>query len=112
PYKHVDHTHPDSIISIACADNGYDIAKEIFGDRFVWVPYIRPGFKLSKMIADGVKNNTKAELVVMEKHGLVTWEKLQKKAITKHSKLSKKLKIILKPKQKNRNYLAVRNTNL
>src|SRR5699024_12704692 len=50
PYKHVDHTHPDSIISIACADNGYDIAKEIFGDRFVWVPYIRPGFKLSKMI--------------------------------------------------------------
>src|SRR5699024_4696143 len=73
PYKHVDHTHPDSIISIACADNGYDIAKEIFGDRFVWVPYIRPGFKLSKMIADGVKNNPKAELVVMEKHGLVTW---------------------------------------
>lgn len=66
PYKHVDHTHPDSIISIACADNGYDIAKEIFGDRFVWVPYIRPGFKLSKMIADGVKNNPKAELVVMD----------------------------------------------
>lgn len=73
PYKHVDHTHPDSIISIACADNGYEISKEIFGDRFVWVPYIRPGFKLSKMIADGVKNNPKAELVVMEKHGLVTW---------------------------------------
>src|SRR5699024_4801569 len=70
---YLDHTHPDSIISIACADNGYDIAKEIFGDRFVWVPYIRPGFKLSKMIADGVKNNPKAELVVMEKHGLVTW---------------------------------------
>ncbi|MFS0781250.1 bifunctional aldolase/short-chain dehydrogenase [Bacillus sp. 1P06AnD] len=73
PYKHVDHTHPDSIISICCAENGKQIAKEIFGDRFVWVPYIRPGFKLSKMIAEGVKNNPKAELVLMEKHGLVVW---------------------------------------
>lgn len=73
PYKHVDHTHPDAIISIACADNGKEIAEEVYGDRFVWVPYIRPGFKLSKMIAEGVENNPKAELVIMEKHGLVTW---------------------------------------
>jgi len=73
PFKHVDHTHPDSIISLCCADNGKDLAKEIFGDRFVWVPYIRPGFTLSKMIAEGVLNNPKAELVLMEKHGLVTW---------------------------------------
>ncbi|MCS7460547.1 bifunctional aldolase/short-chain dehydrogenase [Paenibacillus doosanensis] len=73
PFKHVDHTHPDSIISLCCADNGKEIAREIFGDRFVWVPYIRPGFKLSKMIAEGVRNNPKAELVLMEKHGLVTW---------------------------------------
>ncbi|MEK4083004.1 bifunctional aldolase/short-chain dehydrogenase [Psychrobacillus sp. FSL K6-1415] len=73
PYKHVDHTHPDSIISICCAPNGGEIAKEIFGDRFVWVPYIRPGFLLSKMIAEGVQNNPNAELVLMEKHGLVVW---------------------------------------
>jgi rhamnulose-1-phosphate aldolase/alcohol dehydrogenase len=73
PFKHVDHTHPDSIISLCCAHNGKDLAREIFGDRFVWVPYIRPGFTLSKMIAEGVLNNPKAELVLMEKHGLVTW---------------------------------------
>lgn len=73
PYKHIDHTHPDAIISICCADNGRQIAKEIFGNRFVWVPYIRPGFTLSKMIAEGVQNNPNAELVLMEKHGLVTW---------------------------------------
>ena len=73
PFKHVDHTHPDAIISLCCADNGKALAKEIFGDRFVWVPYIRPGFMLSKMIAEGVLANPKAELVLMEKHGLVTW---------------------------------------
>ncbi|WP_301107876.1 bifunctional aldolase/short-chain dehydrogenase [Sporosarcina sp.] len=73
PYKHVDHTHPDSIISICCAPNGREIADEIFEDRYVWVPYIRPGFLLSKMIAEGVEQNPKAELVLMEKHGLVVW---------------------------------------
>lgn len=73
PFKHVDHTHPDAIISLCCVDNGKELAAEIFGDRFVWVPYVRPGFTLSKMIAEGVRSNPKAELVLMEKHGLVTW---------------------------------------
>ncbi|WP_274364359.1 bifunctional aldolase/short-chain dehydrogenase [Paenibacillus thermotolerans] len=73
PFKHVDHTHPDAIISLCCADNGKEIARDIFGDRFVWVPYVRPGFTLSKMIAEGVRSNPNAELVLMEKHGLVTW---------------------------------------
>ncbi|HZR38674.1 MAG TPA: bifunctional rhamnulose-1-phosphate aldolase/short-chain dehydrogenase, partial [Ktedonobacteraceae bacterium] len=73
PFTHVDHTHPDAIISLCCTEQGQEIAKEIYGDRFVWVPYVRPGFTLSKMIAEGVKNNPQAELVLMEKHGLVTW---------------------------------------
>ncbi|MDH4616193.1 bifunctional aldolase/short-chain dehydrogenase [Brevibacillus sp. AY1] len=73
PFAHVDHTHPDAIISICCSDNGQEVACEIFGDRFVWVPYVRPGFTLSKMIAEGVRRNPHAELVLMEKHGLVTW---------------------------------------
>ncbi|MCP8967771.1 bifunctional aldolase/short-chain dehydrogenase [Ectobacillus ponti] len=73
PFPHVDHTHPDAIISLCCADNGRQLAEEIYGDRFVWVPYVRPGFTLSKMIAEGVRNNPSAELVLMEKHGLVTW---------------------------------------
>ncbi|QCT03024.1 short chain dehydrogenase [Paenibacillus algicola] len=73
PFQHIDHTHPDSIISLCCADRGKELAQEIFGDRFVWVSYIRPGFTLSKMIAEGVAGNPNAELVLMEKHGLVTW---------------------------------------
>lgn len=83
PFKHVDHTHPDAIVSIACAGNGQEIAKEIFGERFVWIPYIRPGFKLSKMIAEGVRNNPNAELIIMEKHGLVTWGETSKESYDK-----------------------------
>lgn len=73
PFKHVDHTHPDAIISLCCAHNGRELADEIYGERYVWVPYVRPGFTLSKMIAEGVRQNPIAELVLMEKHGLVTW---------------------------------------
>lgn len=73
PYAHIDHTHPDAIISLCCADNGYDVAREIFGERFVWVPYVRPGFLMSKLILDELMKNPKAEMVLMAKHGLVTW---------------------------------------
>jgi rhamnulose-1-phosphate aldolase/alcohol dehydrogenase len=73
PFKHVDHTHPDAIISLCCTEGGRQIAEQIYGDRFVWVPYVRPGFTLSKMIAEAVRSNPAAELVLMEKHGLVTW---------------------------------------
>ncbi|WP_304457840.1 bifunctional aldolase/short-chain dehydrogenase [Alicyclobacillus sendaiensis] len=73
PYAHVDHTHPDSIIAICTSTNGREVAKEIFGDRAVWVPYLRPGFALSKLVAEAVRANPNCECVLMEKHGLITW---------------------------------------
>lgn len=103
PFKHVDHTHPDAIISIACADNGKEIAKEIYGDRFVWVPYIRPGFKLSKMIAEGVQNNPNAELVIMEKHGLVTWGDTSKEAYDKTIEIINEAEAYIEKQAENKN---------
>jgi len=73
PAKHVDHTHPDAIIAIACSPNGQDVMREIWGDRAAWVDYIRPGFTLSQQIGAAVRNNPGIECVVMGKHGLVTW---------------------------------------
>lgn len=109
PFRHVDHTHPDAIISLCCAHNGKEIAKEIFGDRFVWVPYIRPGFKLSKMIAQGVLDHPQAELVLMEKHGLVTWERHPKRLMRKQSKSFKKQKAILKLVKRKSRHLEAQN---
>lgn len=100
PFKHVDHTHPDAIISIACADNGKEVAKSIFGDRFVWVPYVRPGFTLSKMIADGVKENPNAELVIMEKHGLVTWGETSEEAYNQTITIINEAESYIQNKQK------------
>jgi rhamnulose-1-phosphate aldolase/alcohol dehydrogenase len=73
PAKHVDHTHPDAIIAIACSENGQAIMADIYGERAAWVDYIRPGFTLSQQIGAAVRDNPKLECVVMGKHGLVTW---------------------------------------
>jgi rhamnulose-1-phosphate aldolase/alcohol dehydrogenase len=73
PYKHVDHTHPDAVISIACTPNGEKTARQVYGERMAWVPYIKPGFALSKWIGQKVIENPDIDCVVMGKHGLVTW---------------------------------------
>lgn len=73
PYAHVDHTHPDAINMICCARDGENLARECFGEEAVWIPYIRPGFTLSKQVGTAVRENPKARFVLLAKHGLVTW---------------------------------------
>lgn len=55
PARHVDHTHPDAVISLACTPNGEELCQELWGQRAVWVDYIRPGFTLSKWITWGYR---------------------------------------------------------
>jgi rhamnulose-1-phosphate aldolase/alcohol dehydrogenase len=73
PQPHVDHSHPDAIGAIVGAADGERLAEECFGGEAVWIPYIRPGFALSKLVADAVGANPGAKLVLLAKHGLVTW---------------------------------------
>jgi rhamnulose-1-phosphate aldolase/alcohol dehydrogenase len=73
PQPHVDHTHPDAIGAIVGTIDGERLAAECFGDDAVWIPYIRPGFALSKLVADAVAAHPEAKLVLLAKHGLVTW---------------------------------------
>ena len=73
PYAQVDHTHPDAINMICCSEGGEALARECFGEEAVWIPYIRPGFTLSKQVGEAMKSNPNAKFVLLAKHGLVTW---------------------------------------
>ena len=73
PHAHVDHTHPDSIGAIVGTVEGERLAAECFGSDAIWIPYLRPGFALSKLVADAVAEYPEAKLVLLAKHGLVTW---------------------------------------
>src|SRR5215210_3488522 len=72
PYPHVDHTHPDAINMICCMRGGEELARECFGEEAVWIPYIRPGFTLSKQVGEAVRDNPSAKFVLLAKHGLST----------------------------------------
>ena len=72
---HVDHTHPDAIIALTSSPNGRGLAEETFGEEAVWLDYQRPGFDMSRRVAELLEANPAARAVLLEKHGLVTWGK-------------------------------------
>ena len=70
---HVDHTHPDAVIALTSSPDGRSLADAAFGDEAVWLDYERPGFDMSKRIAELLDANPSARAVLLERHGLVTW---------------------------------------
>ena len=73
PFPHVDHTHPDSIVTICNLREGKAAAREIFGDSVAWIDYIRPGFTLAKLVGRAVRERPGLRGVFLGSHGLVTW---------------------------------------
>ncbi len=74
PRKHVDHMHPDAIIAIAASANSRELTALIFGDDIGWLPWRRPGFELGLWLEDFCLKNPDAKGVVLESHGLFTWD--------------------------------------
>ncbi|MEQ8211547.1 MAG: bifunctional rhamnulose-1-phosphate aldolase/short-chain dehydrogenase [Lacipirellulaceae bacterium] len=73
PAKHVDHMHPNSVISIAASSRSEELTQEIFGDEVGWVPWLRPGFELGLMMQDKVAKEPHLKGLVMSQHGLINW---------------------------------------
>src|SRR5438445_4565986 len=81
PFSHVDHLHADWAIALAASANGQRKLEEFnktFDRRIVWVPWQRPGFELALMIERAVKDNPRAEGLVLGGHGLFTWGMTQR----------------------------------
>ena len=70
---HVDHLHPDSIISFATAIDGEELTKKCFGGEILWVDWRRPGFQLGLDIAKIARENPDALGCILGGHGLTTW---------------------------------------
>ena len=73
PFKHIDHLHPDALISIAAAKDSEAITREIWGDTMGWVPWQRPGFDLGLQLEKCVNENPGIRGIVLGGHGLFTW---------------------------------------
>lgn len=73
PFKHIDHLHPDALISIAAAKDSRAITKEIWGDSMGWIPWQRPGFDLGLQLEKCLEENPGIRGIVLGGHGLFTW---------------------------------------
>jgi len=52
PYKYVDHTHADAVVTVTNTANGIERVREIYGDTVVIIPYVMPGFDLARFCAE------------------------------------------------------------
>jgi len=52
PHKFVDHTHSDALASIIDLPSARERITQIYGDRVVLIPYVMPGFALSRACAE------------------------------------------------------------
>jgi rhamnulose-1-phosphate aldolase/alcohol dehydrogenase len=73
PAKHVDHMHPNAIISVAASRRCQELTKEIFGDEMAYVPWMRPGFELGLAMQDIVQKNPTIRAIMMGQHGFISW---------------------------------------
>ncbi|MBV8100965.1 MAG: bifunctional rhamnulose-1-phosphate aldolase/short-chain dehydrogenase [Verrucomicrobia bacterium] len=73
PYPHVDHTHPNAVISLAAAKDGEKLTKEIYGEDVFWLPWQRPGFDLGLKLHAMCKQFPKAKGAILGQHGLINW---------------------------------------
>jgi rhamnulose-1-phosphate aldolase/alcohol dehydrogenase len=73
PFKHVDHMHPNAAIAVAAARNSVALTREIYGDRVVHTPWLRPGFELGLEMQKICAQNPAARGIIMGQHGLINW---------------------------------------
>jgi rhamnulose-1-phosphate aldolase/alcohol dehydrogenase len=74
PGKHVDHMHPNAIISVAASRRCEELTKEIFGAEMAYVPWMRPGFELGLAMQEIVRKNPSVRAIMMGQHGFISWQ--------------------------------------
>ena len=79
PAKHIDHVHADAICALTNHAKGEDVVRQVLGEQFAYVEWIRPGFELSKIVGE----LDKYEGVVLAHHGLVVWDSDSEKCYQK-----------------------------
>jgi rhamnose utilization protein RhaD (predicted bifunctional aldolase and dehydrogenase)/NAD(P)-dependent dehydrogenase (short-subunit alcohol dehydrogenase family) len=75
PFKYVDHTHADSVVTISNNERGKKLIQEIYKDRVLIVPYVMPGFILAKKVYELTRNLdwSKVEGIILLNHGVFTF---------------------------------------
>ncbi|MEM9071090.1 MAG: bifunctional aldolase/short-chain dehydrogenase [Myxococcota bacterium] len=84
PAKFIDHSHADAILALVDQPNAEAICADVFGDTLAIVPYIMPGFALSKLAAEVQETHPNVEGLLLLRHGLFTWGATAQESYERH----------------------------
>jgi rhamnulose-1-phosphate aldolase/alcohol dehydrogenase len=67
------HTHADAIVSLTNNDRAAETLTSVYGREVIALAYRRPGFRISKDVADAIAARPGARALLLERHGTITW---------------------------------------
>src|SRR6266513_2252140 len=67
------HTHADAIVSLTNNDRPREVLASVYGKDVIPLEYRRPGFKISREVAEAIAEHPEARALVLERHGTITW---------------------------------------
>jgi len=75
PFKYVDHTHADAVLTLTNSTHGAELIATVYGDRLLHIPYVMPGFKLASLCADLYPRLHGPQTIgmLLMNHGIFTW---------------------------------------
>jgi rhamnose utilization protein RhaD (predicted bifunctional aldolase and dehydrogenase) len=84
PFKYVDHTHADAIVTISNSLNGDENIVKLF-PNFLIIDYVMPGFVLAKKIHEITKMLDWGTIdgIILHNHGILTFDNDAKASYTK-----------------------------
>jgi rhamnulose-1-phosphate aldolase/alcohol dehydrogenase len=80
PAPAVIHTHADAVVSLTNNDRSREVLRDVYGEDVVPLAYRRPGFLISREVAQTFERHPKARALLLEKHGTICWGATVKEA--------------------------------
>lgn len=76
PFKYVDHTHADAVVTISNTPDGKKRLEEIYGPNMLLIDYIMPGFVLARKVYEKTKDINWSELdgIILLNHGVFSFD--------------------------------------
>jgi rhamnose utilization protein RhaD (predicted bifunctional aldolase and dehydrogenase)/NAD(P)-dependent dehydrogenase (short-subunit alcohol dehydrogenase family) len=89
PQRAVLHSHADLVLTISNVPGGDELARRVFGDDVVYVPYVMPGFDLARAVREAWAEQAHDGTVglVLLAHGLFTMGDSCAEAYARHLEL-------------------------
>lgn len=75
PYRFVDHTHADAVVTLMNSPDGETRVRELYGERWLIVPYVMPGFVLARTVYEmtAALDWSRYDGMILLHHGVFTF---------------------------------------